>query len=111
MEMPDWITAFPGSVIVSDREHRILWMNDKAKADWGGRSLVGTDMMGCHRERSQALIRELLASGGSNMYTVQDEGGKKLIYQTAWRDAAGAVAGLVELVMDAPAEIPNHARG
>ncbi|MCK7483978.1 MAG: hypothetical protein M0C28_48580 [Candidatus Moduliflexus flocculans] len=49
MDMPDWVTGFPGAVTVSDADHRILWMNDKAAqvfAADGGRSLIGGDLDG-----------------------------------------------------------------
>lgn len=112
--MPDWITSFPGAVMVSDLEHRIIYMNDKSAATYekdGGRALLGQEMMGCHNERSKAIIQKLVESGGQNVYTIDKAGQKKLIYQSAWRDESGAVAGLVELSLVLPPDMPHFVRG
>jgi len=112
--MPDWVTKFPGAVMVSDLEHRIIYMNDKSAATYekdGGYALLGTEMMGCHNARSKAIIQGLLETGGQNVYTIDKAGQKKLIYQSAWRDEAGAVAGLVELSLVLPPEMPHFVRG
>jgi transcriptional regulator with PAS, ATPase and Fis domain len=114
MDMPDWVTAFPGSVTVSDGENRVLWMNDKAAegyAPQGGRDLLGKDMAACHNERSRKIIAELLATGKPHVYTIEKKGVRKLIYQTAWRDGSGGIAGLVELSLELPPEMPHYVRG
>jgi hypothetical protein len=114
MDMPDWVTRFPGSVTVSDRENRILWMNDKAAAgyaDQGGRALIGKDMNACHNARSRGIIDNLLCTGNPNVYTIEKKGVKKFIYQVAWKNDAGAIAGLVELSMEIPFEMPHFVRG
>ena len=111
--MPDWVTGFPGAVTVSDRGHRIVYMNDKAAATFekdGGRALVGTSLMACHDERSRAIIGRLLESGGQNVYTIDKAGQKKLIFQSSWRDETGQVAGLVELSLVLPPEMPHFVR-
>ncbi|PKL24797.1 MAG: hypothetical protein CVV47_08370 [Spirochaetae bacterium HGW-Spirochaetae-3] len=112
--MPDWVTGFPGAVTVSDREHRIVYMNDKSAATFekdGGRALVGSPLMACHNERSKAIIQDLLESGGQNVYTIDKAGQKKLVFQSAWRDEAGEVAGLVELSLVLPEGMPHFVRG
>lgn len=111
--MPDWVKNFPGAVTVSDANHRIVYMNEKSAATLesdGGASLVGSDLMACHNERSKAMIDALLAEGGTNVYTIEKKGQKKLIYQTAWRDGNGAVAGLVELSLVLPEGMPHFVR-
>lgn len=111
--MPDWVRSFSGAVTVSDRDHRIVYMNDKAAATFqasGGRGLIGGDLKACHNERSKAVIDRLLAEGGVNAYTIAKQGQKKLIYQSAWRDESGAVAGLVELSVVLPEELPHFVR-
>jgi hypothetical protein len=65
--------------------------------------------MGCHNDRSKEIIRQLLATGGSNAYTIEKEGLRKMIYQTAWR-IDGSVAGLVEISMVIPADMPHYVR-
>ncbi|OHD81104.1 MAG: hypothetical protein A3J97_17260 [Spirochaetes bacterium RIFOXYC1_FULL_54_7] len=111
--MPDWVRAFPGAVTVSDLDHRIIYLNDKAAATWagrGGKALLGTDLMACHNERSRSIIDRLLTEGGTNIYTIEKQGQKKLIYQTAWKDVSGQVAGLVELSLILPMELPHYIR-
>ncbi len=112
--MPDWVASHPGAVTVSDREHRIIYMNDAAVATWaakGGKGLVGQHLHACHSERSRAIIDRLLAEGGVNAYTIEKEGRRKLIHQSAWRDEAGRVAGLVELSIVLPPDMPHFVRG
>ncbi|MDX9957664.1 MAG: PAS sensor protein [Clostridia bacterium] len=111
--MPDWIRAFPGAVTVSNCEHRIVYMNDKATDTWagrGGKDLLGTDLLACHTERSRAIIDRLLTEGGTNIYTIEKQGQKKLIYQTVWKDEAGQTAGLVELSLIIPMDMPHYVR-
>ena len=112
--MPDWVTGFPGAVTISDREHRIVYMNDKSAAGYakdGGRALIGKKMLSCHNERSRSILNNLLESGGQNVYTIDKAGQKKLIFQSAWRDETGQVAGLVEVSMVLPPELPHYVRG
>jgi transcriptional regulator with PAS, ATPase and Fis domain len=113
-DLPDWVTSFPGAVTVSDMDHRIIYMNDKSAATYaadGGRALIGHELMACHNERSKAMIQSLLESGGQNVYTIDKAGQKKLIFQSAWRDETGQVAGLVEVSMVLPPGMPHYVRG
>ena len=92
MDMPDWVTGFPGSVLVSDLEHTLIWMNDKAAASYesqGGRALIGRGLGACHNERSRGIMDRMLEDGKPNVYTIEKKGVKKIIYQTAWRNGEG----------------------
>ena len=71
--------------------------------------LIGKSLIPCHNDRSRAIIADLLATGGSNAYTIQKNGQKKMIYQSAWREN-GEVAGLVEISMVIPEEMPHYVR-
>ncbi len=111
--MPDWVTGFPGAVTVSDKNHRVIYMNDAAAETWqskGGRELIGKDLLSCHNRNSITIIKNLLATGGSNIYTVEKNGVRKLVYQSAWRDSSGEIAGLVELSLVLPEEMPHRIR-
>lgn len=44
-----------------------------------------------------------------DIYTIEKQGRRKLVYQTPWYEA-GAVAGLVEVVLELPAEMPHFVR-
>jgi hypothetical protein len=61
-------------------------------------------------EKSAAIIRNLLATGGTNSYTIEKNGVHKMIFQSAWKEN-GFVAGLCEISMIIPAELPHHIRG
>ena len=109
----EWVQAFPGAVTVCDREGIILEMNDRSIAsfaDDGGDALIGTNALDCHPEPSRTKLAGLLASGRTNVYTIEKQGVKKLIYQAPWhRD--GEYAGFVELSLEIPFEMPHFVRG
>jgi len=108
-----WVKEFPGAVTVCDREGVILAMNDRAAVTFesdGGRALVGTNALDCHPDRARAQLVEMLASGRPNVYTIEKNGVRKLIYQSPWT-REGAYAGFVELSLVIPAEMPHFVRG
>jgi hypothetical protein len=111
--MPSWAAEFPGAVTVSGKDGTILYMNDTAAAgfsDDGGRALVGKDLMACHRkERSREIIRRIMDTEEPNVYTIEKKGVKKLIYQSPWYES-GELAGLVELSLEIPWELPHFKR-
>ena len=109
--VPDWAKEKNCAVTVCDKDGGILYMNDKAKETFASHGdLIGCNLMGCHNERSRAIIASLLESGGSNAYTIEKGGLRKMIYQTAWRES-GVIAGLVEISMVIPSDMPHYVRG
>lgn len=109
--IPDWAKEMNCAVTVCDTEGVIIYMNDKAKETFASHGdLVWKNLMGCHNERSKGIIRDLLATGGSNAYTIEKGGLRKMIYQTAWK-VDGVVAGLVEISMVIPYDMPHYFRG
>lgn len=107
-----WVREFPGSVVVCDPEGIIVEMNDRAAewfADDGGRALIGRNVLDCHPEPARTKTEELLKSRQRNVYTIEKNGVKKLIYQSPWyRD--GEYAGLLELELEVPSEVPHFVR-
>jgi len=109
---PEWFEQLPCSVMVCDRKFTILYMNEKAARDHaedGGRALVGKDLMDCHPSEARDKLREVLASGRPNVYTIEKKRRRKLVYQCQWKKGR-RVAGLVQLVVELPANMPNHMR-
>ena len=105
-----WWKEFPGAVTVCDREGVILEMNPRAVATLGsGKSLVGANILDCHPEPARSKVRGLLSSGGTNVYTIEKKGMRKLIYQSPWSED-GEVCGLVELSLELPDPLPHHVR-
>ena len=108
----DWERGFPAALTICDREGIVLDMNDRAaevfKAD-GGRALIGKCILDCHPEPARSKTQQLLDTQATNTYTIEKNGTKKLIYQAPWyRD--GTYAGLVELSIEIPFELPHFVR-
>ena len=103
----------PFAVTVCDKEGIIIYMNEKSKltfASYGGGELIGRNLMDCHPEAAQIKITELLKLRERNAYTIEKNGRRKLIYQTPWY-ADGEFAGLIELSLELPDEMPHFRRG
>ena len=108
----DWIQEFPAAVTVCDKDGIILEMNDKAAKGYekdGGRALIGCNLLDCHPEPARSKTRAMLASGEKNIYTIEKNGIKKLIYQSPWF-RNGHYAGFVELSIEIPWEMPHFIR-
>jgi transcriptional regulator with PAS, ATPase and Fis domain len=107
-----WVKEFPAAVTVCDAEGIILEMNDKAAKTFesdGGYKLVGSNMLDCHPEPARTRTERLLAAREKNVYTIEKNGVKKLIYQSPWfKD--GQYAGFVELSLEIPFELEHFIR-
>ncbi len=112
MREKDWIKEFPGAVMVCDAKGILLEMNDKAAAALekdGGRGLIGKSILDCHPEAARAKTEAMLASQAGNVYTIEKNGIKKLIFQSPWY-RKGKYAGFVELSLEIPFELPHFVR-
>ena len=111
--MHEWIKEFPAAITVCDTEGIIIEMNDKAAATFansGGKKLIGTSLYDCHQPRSNEMIRKMLASGEAHTYTIEKAGQKKLIHQQPFF-IEGKVAGIVEMSIILPDDMPHYVRG
>lgn len=109
--VPAWADDTNCAITVCDADCTVIYMNNKAKATFSGRGdLIGANLMDCHNENSRSIIRRLLSEGGTNCYTISKKGVRKMIYQSAWR-RDGKVAGLVEISMVIPDQLPHYDRG
>jgi hypothetical protein len=108
----DWMKEFPGAVTVCDANGIILEINDRAARTYekdGGYAIVGKCLLDCHSELSRGKVEKLLATHDQNIYSIEKNGVKKLIYQTPWfKD--GQYAGFVELSLEIPFEMPHYVR-
>ena len=87
-------------------------MNEKACATFdsdGGKDLIGHSLKDCHKPSSWETILRIMASGIPNTYTIEKNGIRKLIHQTPWYKD-GQVAGLVEMSIVLPENMPHHVR-
>jgi hypothetical protein len=112
MKWIDWVREFPGAATVCDLQGIVLDMNDKSAEafhKYGGRDLIGKSLMDCHPEPSRSKLVQLLETGGHNVYTIEKNGIRKLIYQAPWY-IEGQRRGMVELSIEIPATLPHFQR-
>ncbi|MGA3012576.1 MAG: hypothetical protein ABSD71_00935 [Bacteroidales bacterium] len=108
----EFIDTFEGDVIVSDSEGNILYLNEKAISNFqkaGGRELIGKNLKTCHQDFSNEKIREMMKTHEKNVYTIEKNGKKKLIYQAPWYHE-GSFGGLIEFSLEIPFEMPHFIR-
>ena len=111
-EVLNWAKSLNCAITVSDLEGKITYMNEKSARTFeksGGASLIGKSLFDCHNPKSIVTIKRLMDKGETNVYTIEKAGVKKLIYQAPWYDK-GKVAGLVELSIETPFEMPHFIR-
>jgi transcriptional regulator with PAS, ATPase and Fis domain len=112
MEEGKWVKELRAAITVCDREGVALEMNDRAAethAKDGGRELIGKSLLDCHPERAREIFEELLKTAETNVYTIEKDGVKKLIYQAPWF-RNGVCQGFVELSLPIPFEMPHFVR-
>lgn len=112
MSENEWIKEFPAAVTVCDADGTILEMNDRAAKTFekdGGYALVGKNLLDCHSELSRGKVAEMLATHEKNIYSIEKNGVKKLIFQSPWFKN-NTYAGLVELSLEIPFEMPHFVR-
>ncbi len=107
-----WVREFPGAITVCDRAGIILEMNELAIrlfAKYGGRELIGKNVCDCHPDHARGKLENLLKTGQCNVYSIEKDGVKWLLYQSPWY-SKGDYAGFVELALQVPSEIPHLPR-
>jgi hypothetical protein len=108
-----WVKEFPGAVTLCNPDGIIIGMNDKAAQAYekdGGRALIGKNVLDCHPEPARSKMADLLKTRQRNVYTIEKNGVKKLIYQSPWH-LNGEYAGFLEISMEIPFEMPHFVRG
>lgn len=108
----DWMRAVPGAVTVCNLEGIIVAMNEMAAesySKYGGKDLIGNSLMDCHPEPSRGKLKRLLQTGERNVYTIEKNGIRKLIYQAPWFVDTHR-CGLVEISLEIPRDIPHFIR-
>lgn len=111
--MTDWMRDFPNSITICDLQGIVLAMNEKSAAayhEYGGTELVGKSLLDCHPAPARDKLLQLLQSGERNVYTIEKNGIRKLIYQAPWY-LDKQRCGMVELALEIPSDIPHFVRG
>ncbi|MCL1973946.1 MAG: PAS sensor protein [Bacteroidetes bacterium] len=108
--MFDWAHELSCAVTVCNAEGVVLYQNQKSKATFADDGdFTGKNLKDCHTLKSWNSILRLMQDGEPNTYTIEKNGVKKLIHQTPWYKE-GLIAGLVELSIVLPAELPHYIR-
>ena len=108
--LPFWADDTNCAITVCDADCRIIYMNEKSRLTFARHGdIIGHNLLDYHPARAIEIIKQLLATGGTNCYTIEKGPVKKMIYQTAWKQE-GRVAGLVEISMEIPHDMPHYVR-
>mgnify|MGYP001769380220 CR=1 FL=1 len=110
MEEHAWVKEFPVKIEICDRNGILIEMNDKAITSEGDPDLIGSNILDCHPEPARSKLQDILEHEKTNIYTIEKDGVKKLIYQAPWF-LNGGFAGIVELSLEVPVEMPHFVRG
>ena len=108
----DYFEGADVAVTICGKDGTILDMNTKSKRTFikpGDPEIIGKNVLDCHPEPARSQLADMLANPRTNVYTVEKEGVKKLIFQTPWYDG-NEYAGFMELSMVLPEVIPNRVR-
>lgn len=108
----DYFEGADIAVTVCDKDGIILDMNGKSRRTFlkpGREEIIGQNVLDCHPEPARSILADMLQTQRTNIYTVEKEGVKKLIFQTPWYDG-DEYAGFMELSIVLPDTIPNRIR-
>ena len=108
----DYFEGADVAVTICAKDGTILDMNQKSRKTFlkpGQESILGKNVLDCHPEPARTMLAVMLANPRTNIYTVEKEGVKKLIYQCPWYEG-DEYAGFMELSIVLPEFIPNRVR-
>jgi len=112
MQNLDYFKEINIAVTICDAQGMIVYMNEKSKLTFksdGGENSIGKSVFDCHSQLSKDKIHFLMNTMSSNTYTIEKKGVKKMIIQAPWYDS-GNPAGLIELSIELPSNIPHFDR-
>jgi len=108
----EWLNEINAAVTICDNDGKIVYMNERSeqvfKSD-GGKDLLGKSLFDCHPEPALTKLKELLSDGGTNIYTIEKNGKKKMIYQSPWFTEK-SIGGMVEISFELPTETQHFIR-
>jgi hypothetical protein len=107
-----WIKGVNVAFTYCDAEGIIRDMNPVAAATFaesGGEKLIGKNALDCHPGASRSKMQDLLDQQLLNVYTIEKDGRKKMIYQAPVTED-GKYIGVVEISLPIPEEIPHFKR-
>jgi len=108
----NWYEELPIAITVCDREGKIVYMNKKSATTfekYGAKELIGENILNCHPEPAKTMLSAMLIDESTNVYTIEKNGIKKMIYQSPWYEN-GEYMGYVELSLIIPMEMKHFKR-
>ena len=108
----EWFDTLDAGITVCDEKGIIKYMNEKAADNlnkYGGFKLLGSNLLDCHSEASRKIIQEMLKNASENIYTTEKNGIKEFICQKPIFEN-GKFAGIIEITIVLPGEMPHHIR-
>ncbi len=99
------------AVTICDKEGTIIEMNQQSRKVnlKPGQELIGSNVLDCHPEPAKSMLEGMMKNELKNVYTIEKNGQKKLIYQVPWYEE-GEYMGFIELSMVIPFEMPHKIR-
>lgn len=97
-------------ITVCDMEGKIIYMNEKSKdifKDYG--DIIGKSIFDCHPEPAKSKLKNLMEKNEKNVYTIEKNGIKKLIFQSPFY-IDGKYSGFYELSLEIPFNIKHFDR-
>lgn len=108
----EWLHSLDASITICDKKGIIIYMNRKAVESFakdGGKKLIGSNLLDCHHGESRKILESMLKSGKENIYSIEKNGIKKIIVQKPIFEH-GSFAGLMEMSIVLPQEMPHYVR-
>ncbi len=105
-----WTKEIDATLIVSDANGMVIEMNDKsARVFEKDEKKVGTKLLDCHPAWAKPHVEKLMKERKPSCYTTEAKGQKSFVYHTPWYEN-GEYAGLVEMIIPIPNEMPHYNR-
>jgi transcriptional regulator with PAS, ATPase and Fis domain len=107
-----WSDEVDFAVTLCDTEGNITYMNKVSEETFSKNSaqnLIGQSLFECHPEAASEKIESLLLSKSKNVYTIEKNGKKKIIYQCPYFEC-GEFKGLVEISLVMPENMLHRIR-
>ena len=108
----DWLKEINAAITICNNQGIIVYMNEKSGQVFetdGGKKLIGSNLFGCHPEPALTKLKEMLVDGSTNVYTIEKDGKKKIIYQSPWFNE-NTFGGMIEISFNIPDEMPHFIR-
>lgn len=100
----DYFETVPFNVCVCDTEGIVLYQNRRSREADG--DVVGKSLFDCHNPHSSQMIKRMIETGTGFTNEVIHHGQRRMYHRTPWYNDANEVAGLIELGLILPMNVP-----